>query len=132
MYTLHKYMFGLQRGFSSHLGQKRDSPLIPVLNKFLHSSSHKSKNQCSSRKRIYIYKCDDAVCMRASIYFNALAAMRGAEMGREMRSSAWIDTSKHFAGAVVTGAQCPPGSHPGSGMHLRKQPSSKKSETRTH
>jgi hypothetical protein len=46
--------------------------------------------------------------------------------GVKMRSSAWIDTSKHFAGAVVTGAQCPPGSHPDSGMHLRKQPPSKK------
>lgn len=67
------------------------------------------------------------LCMCASIYFTAhLAAMRGAEMGREMRSSACIDMSKHFAGAVVTGAQCPPGSHPDSGMHLRKQPSSKK------
>ena len=50
----------------------------------------------------------------------------GLKWGVKMRGSAWIDTSKHFAGAVVTGAQCPPGSHPDSGMHLRKQPPSKK------
>jgi len=59
--------------------------------------------------------------------FTAIGMLRaGLKWGVKMRGSAWIDTSKHFAGAVVTGAQCPPGSHPDSGMHLRKQPPSKK------
>jgi hypothetical protein len=74
-------------------------------------------------------KCDDVFCLCApSIYFMPLSAAAYAwlKWGVKMRSSAWIDTSKHFAGAVVTGAQCPPGSHPDSGMHLRKQPPSKK------